>query len=86
MHRTRAWPWNRPMWTQVGLGSRATNNTDPCGQPTVYTDVTYPPFRAWILLTVKRQDTDKCTCPPLTAAQTASTAKLTARLKLSNLR
>ncbi|MDG4764456.1 trypsin-like serine protease [Solwaraspora sp. WMMD406] len=41
-------PDTRPAWTATGIASRETSQHDPCGQPTVYTDPTHPPFRTWI--------------------------------------
>jgi secreted trypsin-like serine protease len=61
-------------WASVGLASRLTGD-NPYEAPTVYTNVTYPPFRAWIAVTIATSRVQPCTCPPidsLTAATQAS--------------
>lgn len=45
-------------WRQVGIASRETSDpadpqANPCHGPTIYTDVTYPPFRQWIRDTIR---------------------------------
>ncbi|MFK3983020.1 S1 family peptidase [Micromonospora sp. NPDC050397] len=54
----------RPSWASVGVASRETSQTDPCGAPTVYTDPTHVPFRNWIYTTILTRQTQPCTCPP----------------------
>lgn len=53
-------------WSQVGIASRETDQTDPCGQPTVYTDTTV--YADWIRTTIREQRALPCTCRPAPAA------------------
>jgi secreted trypsin-like serine protease len=55
---------NRARWVAVGIASRETSDTDPCGQPAVYTDPTYMPFRTWIATTILRRQIEHCTARP----------------------
>jgi secreted trypsin-like serine protease len=75
---------NRPGWTSVGIASRETSQHDPCGQPTVYTDPGYPPFRTWIVTTILRRQVLPCTCPPAPSATPLAVTRLNL-LKLKNI-
>jgi hypothetical protein len=67
-----------PRWTEVGLDSRETQHTDPCGRPAVYTDTAYPPFRTWIRHTITTRRILPCTCPPVTTPDPAAQDRITA--------
>jgi len=83
LHRTRTAAWTaRARWASAGLASRETNLDDPCGQPTVYTDLSAPPFRDWIRSTIEHRHmpTTRQTPPAVNAA--AVNATLLNQLKL----
>ncbi|RSM51574.1 hypothetical protein DMB66_41630 [Actinoplanes sp. ATCC 53533] len=63
-------------WAAVGIASRETSETDPCGGPTVYTDPTYAPFRKWIITTTLTSKIQPCTCPPVRTLDTAGSERI----------
>jgi secreted trypsin-like serine protease len=67
------------MWSSTGIASRETSVSDPCQQPTVYTDVTYAPWRAWMWATILTRQQLPCTCPPNAAPNRALTERLKVR-------
>jgi secreted trypsin-like serine protease len=70
------------MWSSTGIASRETSVTDPCQRPTVYTDVTYAPWRVWVWATILTRQQLPCTCPP----NAAQNHMLTDRLKVRHFR
>ena len=64
------------VWSSVGIASRETNEDTPCGAPSVYTDITYEPFRMWILTTMIHPQVQPCTCPPRQAPAATSTTRM----------
>jgi hypothetical protein len=83
-HQNRGRPLTRPGWASVGIASRETSQHDPCGQPTVYTDPTHPPFQSWIFATILRRQVLPCTCPPAPSATPPTMTRLNL-LKLKNI-
>jgi len=81
----RADAGTRPAWASVGIASRETSADTPCGEPSVYTDPTYMPFRLWIWTTIRNRQHLPCTCPPVIATDAARSARTNA-LKLHNIR
>ena len=63
-------------WASVGIASRETNETDPCGDTAVYTDPTYKPHHRWILTTIITGKTTACTCPPMRTMSTAARERM----------
>jgi secreted trypsin-like serine protease len=72
----------RTSWVSVGVASRETSEQDPCAQPTVYTDPSYPPFRVWIFTTILHRQVLPCTCAPVPAAATPVSVTMLNTLKL----
>lgn len=50
-------------WFAVALNSREGDGAAPCNKPSIYTDLTYAPFRAWIHDTISHRQVRPCTCP-----------------------
>lgn len=63
-------------WTSVGIASRETREADPCGGPSVFTDPTYAPFRAWIFTMIFKPRIQPCTCPPVHTMDAAGSARM----------
>jgi secreted trypsin-like serine protease len=72
----------RPAWASVGIASRKTSDT--CAN-TVFTDLTYGPFRAWILITILKRQVVPCTCPRSPVTDAASRARMST-LELKTVR
>jgi secreted trypsin-like serine protease len=69
----------RGVWSSVGIASRETSVTDPCQQPIIYTDMTYPAWRAWVWATMLTRQQMPCTCPPTAAENHTLTDQLKVR-------
>ena len=65
-----------PIWASVGIASRETNEENPCGAASVYTDPTYGPFRTWIFTTIVTRQIQPCTCPPIRTMDAASSTRM----------
>ncbi len=68
----------RAAWASAGIASRETSADNPCGAPSVYTDTSYLPFRLWVWTTIHGRQYLPCSCPPVTAMDTASSARTNA--------
>ncbi|WP_432830617.1 S1 family peptidase [Dactylosporangium sp. CA-092794] len=73
-------------WAVVGTSSRETSETNPCSEPSVYTDLTYPPLRAWVWSTIlhpaQPQPYAQDQPAPADTADAAARARIVDRLKL----
>ena len=68
----------RASWASAGIASRETSAEDPCGGPSVYTDTSALPLRLWVWTTIHSRQHLPCTCPPATAMDATSSARMIA--------
>lgn len=69
-------------WFAVALASRETSGVDPCGQPSIYTDLTNSSFQTWIISTMTTRQVQPCTCPAA-ATHTPNVATLMEPFKVT---
>ncbi|MFG1918121.1 S1 family peptidase [Micromonospora sp. NPDC048898] len=67
-------------WVSVGITSRESSSANPCGEPTVFTDSTYPQHREWTYDTIRTRKVKPCACSP--RLLTATHNELMNRLKV----